>query len=332
MGKKPGIKKRKPSKYAEFMHALKVRTPKYKFAVEVGGDPSAPCVLLIMGLGAQMLVWPNAFCKALIDAGFQVLRFDNRDIGKSSKVKHKNVLTERNQRLHRQLRLAAGFKLGLAHNDVPYDLYDMAEDVHQLLHVLDIAQCHVIGMSMGGMIAQILAADYPQRVLSLGLLSSSNNRAWSRLPHRKQIVSMLRSVPDKNDNEAAIAHTLATIERLAGKHFDASEAQRRAQLLHQRKYYPQGSARHMMAVMATGSLRKLNARIRQPTLVVHGREDSLIPPSHARSLARSIAQARLALIEDMGHDIPPALIEHLAALFIEHLHQAEYSIHDLCSK
>ncbi|UJF24394.1 alpha/beta fold hydrolase [Suttonella sp. R2A3] len=323
MGKTPGIKNRKPSKYAPFMQALKVRTPKYKFAVEIGGDPDAPCVLLIMGLGAQMLVWPNDFCQALIDAGFQVLRFDHRDSGKSSKYKHKKTLTERNQRLSRQLRLAAGFKLGLSQQDVPYDLYDMAEDVHQLLAVLNITRCHVIGMSMGGMIGQILAANYPQQVLSLGLLSSSNNQAWSRLPHYKQMLSMLARAPDKKDHDAAMAHTLATIERLAGAHYDAEEAQRRVQLLHQRKYYPQGSTRHMMAVLATGSLRKLNTHIKQPTLVVHGREDRLIPPSHGKNLERAIPQARLVLIEGMGHDIPQALVDQLAALFTQHLQEAQ---------
>ena len=165
------------------MQAAKVHTPKYKFYVEVGGDPTHPAIVLIMGLGAQSLVWPNEFCYALINAGFRVVRFDNRDIGKSSKLKHKKLTQAHNSPIYKA-KLLGRFGLGLPLKNLqtPYDLYDMAEDAYQLLKMLGIKKYFVIGQSMGGMIAQIMAVRYPHQVEKLGLLSTSNNRPFSRPP------------------------------------------------------------------------------------------------------------------------------------------------------
>lgn len=315
----------RPSKYADFMKAYKVRTPKYKFYVERGGDPQAPVILLIMGLGAQSLVWPNDFCQKLIEAGFHVIRFDNRDIGKSSKLKHKNKLTKQHQTFIQQLRLVSKFKLGInlpKRGDgipIPYDLFDMAEDTHQLLNALQIDHCHVLGMSMGGMIAQILAADYPERVLSLGLLATSNNRALLPVPKLTSLRQLTRPMPPKKDVEAVISHTVALLKEIGStQHFDESRARQKALLLYERRFYPKGTTRHLLAVMATGSLTQHNARTYQPTLVVHGSDDSLLSPSHGRAIAKAIPQARFELIEGLGHDIPNVFIPQLSGLFIEH--------------
>lgn len=321
-----------PSKYADFMKAYKVRTPKYKFYVERGGHPDAPVILLIMGLGAQSLVWPNDFCQRLIYAGFQVIRFDNRDIGKSSKIKHKNKLTKQHQTLAQQLRLISKFKLGInlpRRGDdipIPYDLFDMAEDTHQLLNALQIERCHVLGMSMGGMIAQILAADYPDRVISLGLLATSNNRALLPVPKLSSLRQLTRPAPPKKDVEAVISHTVALLKAIgSSEHFDETHARKRARLLYERRFYPKGTTRHLLAILATGSLTQHDARIHQPTLVVHGSDDSLLSPSHGRAIAKAIPQAHFELIDGLGHDLPPVFIPQLSALFIEHFNEARFS-------
>lgn len=332
----------KRSKYASFMQAYKVRTPKYKFYVERGGDPAAPVVLLIMGLGAQSLVWPNEFCRALIDAGFQVVRFDNRDCGKSSKLKHKNALTAQHLTLTRQLALLAKFKLGLqlpsparhhrgcddesTNNQlpIPYDLTDMAEDTYHLLNALQIDRCHLLGMSMGGMIAQILAAEHPERVISLGLLSTSNNRLLLPFPSLVILRKLLRTAPPKQDEEAVIAHSVAQIKAIgSAQYFDDRLAYQKARLLYNRRFYPKGVTRHLLAILATGSLRAYNARILAPTLVVHGNEDRLLPAAHGRDIAKAIANAKFELIEGLGHDLPNPLVPQISRLFITHFHSSQ---------
>lgn len=315
----------KPSPYADFMQSAKVRTPKYKFYVEIGGAPDAPTILLIMGLGAQCLVWHNDFCERLIQAGFRVIRFDNRDIGKSSKLKHKNALTHQlfspKQKYRTQLGLLAKYKFGLplASLTVPYDLYDMAEDVHQLMNVLAIKQCHIIGMSMGGMIAQILAAQQPDRVTKLGLLSTSNNRLFAQPPALSSLKTLLRPPPDKQEKHALYQHLVTSLKTIASpSYFDEQQTYEKVRLLTERKYYPKGQKRQLLAVLATGSLVAVNKTISQPTLIVHGAADSLIPPSHAKSLAKHIRHSKLVIIQSLGHDIPQALAVALAELFIDH--------------
>lgn len=345
---------KKPSKYADFMHAYKVCTPKYKFYVERGGEPSAPAIVLIMGLGAQFLVWPNEFCLALIDAGFQVIRFDNRDIGKSSKIKHKNELTKLHQSHLKRLHLLSQYKLGvnvlqyipnavpkrlprfvhqalqqvneLHQLPVPYDLYDMAEDVNQLLNALQIERCHLLGMSMGGMIAQIFAANYAHRVISLGLLSTSNNRALLPPPTLKSLRLLTRTAPSRDDGsidiDASINHTVELLKIIGSPdHFDEHWLREKTRQLHERRFYPKGTTRQLLAILATGSLTKLNTHIHQPTLIVHGKKDTLLPPAHAKALHKAIPNARLHLIDELGHDIPPALSVPLSELFVAHFLQ-----------
>lgn len=319
--------KTKPSKYADFMQAHKVRTPKYKFYVERGGNQQDPIILLIMGLGAQSLVWSNVFCKRLIDSGFQVIRFDNRDIGKSSKLKHKNQLTKQHQTLSKKLRLLSRYKLGLPlkidAESIPYTLFDMTEDVHQLLNALDIERCHVLGMSMGGMIAQILAANYPNRVTALGLLATSNNRPFLPPPKIDALRALTKPIPDNKDPKVIIDNNLNLLKTIGSPDFfDENRALRRTKLLYKRRFYPKGTSRQLLAVLATGSLVEIDHKIKQPTLIVHGTHDRLLPPAHGQSLAKTIAHSEFKLISGLGHDIPYPLARYLADLFSEHFNKS----------
>lgn len=320
---KPYQIKSKPSKYAEFMQAYKIKTPKYKFYLERGGHKEDPIILLIMGLGAQSLVWSNVFCKRLIESGFQVIRFDNRDIGKSSKLKHKNKLTKDYQTIGKQLKLLSKFKLGLPlkldETAIPYTLFDMGEDVNQLLNALDIEQCHVLGMSMGGMIAQIMAAKYPHRVSKLGLLATSNNKPFLPAPKFDALRALTKPMPDNKDPEVIIENNIHLYRTIGSPDFfDENRAKRRAKLLFERRFYPKGVSRQLLAVLATGSLVELDRLIKQPTLIVHGTHDRLLPPAHGQSLAKTISHANFKLIPGLGHDIPYPLARYLADLFAEH--------------
>lgn len=325
---KPYQIKTKPSKYAYFMQAYKIKTPKYKFYLERGGKKEDPIILLIMGLGAQSLVWSNVFCKRLIDSGFQVIRFDNRDIGKSSKLKHKNKLTKEYQALSKKLKLLSRFKLGLPVNidsdSTPYTLYDMSEDVNQLLNALQIEQCHVLGMSMGGMIAQILAAQYPHRVLGLGLLATSNNRPFLPPPKLDALRALTKPAPDNKNPETIIDNNLHLLRTIGSPDFfDENRALMRTQLLYKRRFYPKGVSRQLLAILATGSLVDINRAIKQPTLIVHGSHDRLLPPAHGQSLAKTISQAEFKLIPGLGHDIPYPLARYLADLFATHFKKTQ---------
>lgn len=310
----------KPSKHADFMQSAKVRTPKYKFYVEIGGESHHPTIVLIMGLGAQSLVWRNEFCYALIQAGFQVIRFDNRDIGKSSKLKHKKLTPAHDSPLYKA-KLLGKFGLGLPLKNIetPYDLYDMAEDVYQLLKILNIPKYHIIGQSMGGMIAQIMAVRYPHQVQKLGLLSTSNNRPFSRPPALSALRAFSQPLPNTEDTQILTEQFVQSIKTIASpQYFDEDEAKQKAEKLLKRRFYPKGTRRQLLAILATGSLVKIDRHIHQPTLIVHGKQDKLIPYTHAYSLAKHIPHSRLVVRDDLGHDLPLPLVEKLAGYFIQH--------------
>ncbi|SUD90716.1 alpha/beta fold hydrolase [Psychrobacter phenylpyruvicus] len=315
--------KTKPSKYAHFMQAYKIKTPKYKFYLERGGDEGDPIILLIMGLGAQSLVWSNLFCQQLISSGYQVIRFDNRDIGKSSKLKHKNKLTKEYKSVSKKLALLSRFKLGLPihieEDSIPYTLFDMTEDVHQLLNALQIEKCYVIGMSMGGMIAQILAAEHPDRVEKLGLLATSNNKPFLPPPRIDALRALTKPIPQSKDATEVIENNLHLQRVIASPDFfDEKRALKRTKLLYKRRFYPKGVSRQLLALLATGSLVDIDKKIKQPTLIVHGSKDRLLPPAHGHSLSRTIPHADFRLIPGLGHDIPDTLARYLADLFAEH--------------
>ena len=279
--------------------------------VEIGGDPEHPAILLIMGLGAQLLFWPDFFCKSLIDQGFRVIRFDNRDIGLSTKVRHQGP------RLN-TLKLMGRFVLGLTNQGAAYDLYDMADDASLLIDRLGLQHVNVIGASMGGMIAQILTAKYPEKVNKLSLLFTSNNQPFLPPPFPKQLFSLIGR-PASNDEQGIINHSLKVFHTIGSPgYINQIEVMQTARKLYRRSYHPAGVLQQFLAILCTGSLLQLDRQIQKPTLVVHGSKDRLLPWSHGKAISKAIQGATFELVEGMGHDIPAHFIPHLAELFAKH--------------
>ena len=300
------------SPYTHFMQETKVDLGNgIQLHVEAGGDPEHPAVLLVMGLGAQMLFWPDFFYKSLIDQGYYVIRFDNRDIGLSSKIRHKG------QRLN-TFKLMGRFAVGLQNQGSAYTLFDMADDVALLIERLGLKNPHIIGASMGGMIAQILAAKHADKIGKLGLLFTSNNQPLLPPPFPKQLFSLIGK-PDSRDEEGIVSHSLKVFNIIGSPgYINQVDALQTARKLYQRSYYPAGVLQQFLAILCTGSLLQLDKQIQQPTLVVHGSRDRLLPPSHGKAVAKAIPAAKFELIHGMGHDIPPHFIPQLSSLFAHH--------------
>jgi pimeloyl-ACP methyl ester carboxylesterase len=271
---------------------------------ETFGDPSDPPALLVMGLGTQMLAWDADFCMRLAERGLHVVRFDNRDIGRST---HLSAPPPTIAKLLRRSRAAAA-----------YTLADMAEDAAGLLRELDLSPAHVIGASMGGMIAQTLAARHPQRVRSLvSIMSNTGSRVWGQ-PSLRTYAVLLRRAPAGRD--AYIAH----IERVfaaigsTGLPRDMEEIRALAAASYDRDHDPDGPGRQLAAIIASGNRAAELRRITAPTLVVHGKADPLVAYSGGRATARLIPGAKMMGVEGMGHDLPravwPRLIDAIAAL------------------
>lgn len=275
------------------------------------GDETAPAFLLIMGLGAQMLLWPEEFCRQLVQKGYRVIRFDNRDIGLSSKIKIKSAP------MHDLLRMGR-FSLGLK-SPSPYTLYDMAADAIGLLDYLGIKKAHVAGASMGGMIAQILAGEYPHRVQSLAVIFSSTNQALLPPPKPSAIAPLMKG-PGKDATEAQlVAHSVKLFNIIGSPAYPAPHAEREAfaRRLYQRSYHPAGVKRQFMAILSSGSLRQVAKKIRTSTVVIHGDKDPLVRPLCGRAVAWAIRDARLHMLPGMGHDLPPELFPRISDLLNE---------------
>ena len=266
------------------------------------GSDQAPPVLLIMGLGAQMTRWRPEFCEALAARGFRVIRFDNRDAGLSTHLVEAGVPD--------LAAVAAAMQKG-EKPDVPYTLSDMAADAVGLLDALGIARAHIVGASMGGMIAQLVAADHPGHTLSLtSIMSTTGNPSLPRATPEAMAVLTNRP-PHPSDEEAYLKHSVAAARVTGSPAYPADEAVLRAQSLAdvKRCYEPTGFARQIAAVTATGDRRaKLNT-ITAPTVVVHGAADPLVPVQGGHDTAENIPGAELVIIPGMGHDLPPVLYD-----------------------
>ena len=285
---------------------------------ETFGDPSHPALLLIMGLGCQLVVWPLPLCEALAAAGFHVIRFDNRDIGLSEKIKG-----ARDPQLFKNVLRA---KLGLKVQS-PYLLKDMALDSIGLLDALGIAKAHVVGLSMGGMIAQTLALDHASRLLSLTSIMSTSGNA--KLPQAKlKVQRRLIRRPNGRDRAALIEHGTETWQVLASPKAIPPEAERRAlaTLSVDRSIYPRGYLHQLLAILASGSRHRRLPEITLPTLVVHGEDDPLVPVAAAYEQARLIPGAQLEVLPAMGHDLPTPLLPRIAALITRHAQRATHSL------
>jgi pimeloyl-ACP methyl ester carboxylesterase len=261
---------------------------------ETFGAATAPPLLLIMGLGSQMLLWDDAFCEQLAARGFRVIRFDNRDIGRSSQLKGQPTPT-RWQLLRRSSAGAA------------YALEDMASDSVGLLDALEIDAAHVVGASMGGMIAQLVAIHHPDRVLSLVSIMSTTGNPRVGKPQPKMMLRLMRKA--RREREAYIADHLETYRAIGSKGYDFEEdyKRERAGRLFERGVYPAGSARQLWAVASAGDRTTDLASVGAPTTVIHGDADPLVDISGGRATAEAIPDARLVIFPGMGHDLPRAL-------------------------
>ncbi len=304
-----------PSPYLDLMQQTTVKVGDLNFHVEIGGKEDAPVIMLIMGLGAQMLLWREWFCKGLIDAGYRVIRFDNRDIGLSSKMRVKSPRMN-------EVKLMARFTLGLKTEGALYNLYDLADDAKGILDALGIEKAHVIGASMGGMIGQILTARYPEKVESLGLLFTSNNRAFLPPPFPKQF-NALTGRPASQNEEDLMKHSLRLFEAIGTPNQSSVESKLEfSRMLFRRSYSPAGVMRQYLGVLSTGSLTAEDAKIKVPTVVLHGSLDRLLPPSHGRATAKAIKGSTFHLISGMAHDIPESFTPLLVKLFTQNMKAA----------
>ncbi|HEY4344760.1 MAG TPA: alpha/beta hydrolase [Parvibaculum sp.] len=269
------------------------------------GPEARETILLIMGLGAQLTQWPLELCEDLVTRGYRVIRFDNRDAGLSSRFERDRAFALTDAFFS----LAAGKPAF-----VLYSLGDMAADAVGLLDALGIEKAHIVGASMGGMIAQLVAAEYPERTLSLtSIMSSSGNPL---LPHPKSRVlgMMMSPAPHASNRQAVIARGIKTYETIGSPGFPTDEETLRAWVTRDaaRAYHPAGVMRQMAAVLTNGDRRPKLRKIVAPTVVLHGGDDPLVPFAAGEDTAANIEGAELRIVEGMGHDMPLALIGTIA--------------------
>jgi pimeloyl-ACP methyl ester carboxylesterase len=270
---------------------------------ETFGDPGDPPMLLIMGLGTQMVAWPDDFCTELAEHGFYVIRHDNRDIGRSTHLDWAKRPTTL-QLLKRDRNAAA------------YTLEDMAGDSVGVLDELGIEQAHIVGASMGGMIAQTIAIRYPERVLSLVSIMSNTGGLWNGQPALSLYIALITPAPRERD--AFIQHAIDLFARIGGSGFppDIEDLGVMATRSYDRGHDPRGSQRQLAAIVAGRDRRPQLRRLHVPTTVIHGTEDKLVRPSGGRATARAIPGAHLVEIEGMGHGLPrgawPQIVDAIA--------------------
>jgi len=285
-----------------------------RLAYDEFGHTNDPAILLVMGLGTQMIAWPEAMCEALAERGFRVIRFDNRDIGLSQQIEPKRPVN--------LFKLILRNRLGLSIR-VPYSLRDMAADAIGILDFLEIDKAHWVGASMGGMISQVIAAEYPDRSLSLtSIMSTSGN---PELPQASlRIAKQLLMRPDRRNEKAYLKHSLETWAIIGSPDFPPKQEELSERILAslRRSYSPNGYAHQVAAIMKSGDRRHLLRKIKVPTQVIHGKADVLVPVEGGIDTAKNIKQAKLELIEGMGHDLPRQLIPRFVELIIENCMQA----------
>jgi pimeloyl-ACP methyl ester carboxylesterase len=264
------------------------------------GDANDPAVLMIMGLGAQLLLWRTDFCEKLVDQGLRVIRYDNRDVGLSTKITGRHTGAALAPRMVRSF-------LGLRSPAV-YTLEDLADDAAALLDHLKIDTAHVVGASMGGMIGQVFAARHRVRTKTLAIIFSSNNQPLLPPPGVRQLLAILQK--PKDATREAIVENAIRVTRITGSPgYPATEDRIRAEAIegYDRSYYPAGVGRHFAAILGSGSLLRYDKQINVPTVVIHGKADRLMRPFGGRAIARAINSARLVLFDGMGHDLPREL-------------------------
>jgi pimeloyl-ACP methyl ester carboxylesterase len=280
---------------------------------EIFGDADAEPMLLIMGLGAQMIHWDDDFCRQLAARGFRVIRFDNRDIGKSSKMSGGKRLGPVELLKLRFLKIPVA---------APYTLRDMAEDVIGLMDTLGIKSAHLVGASMGGMIAQEIAILFPQRLRSLTSIMSTTGDPKVPPPTREAAAVLM--APPPATREEYFERYAQTWKVLRAGSFPQDEAldRARAERTFERGLNPAGVGRQFRAILASGSRKQRLASVKAPTLVIHGTVDPLVRPEAGKDTAASIPGAKLLMIEGMGHALPIPMWPQIIDAIDKHAHAA----------
>lgn len=277
---------------------------------ESHGDPANETMLLVMGLGAQLTLWPDDFVEALVQRGYHVVRYDNRDIGLSQKMEGARAPGIRMQLLRKLIGFPAR---------VPYTLSDMADDGIGLMDALEIERAHVVGASMGGMIAQLMAVSYGERMHSLtSVMSTTGN---PRLPRAdKEAIAALTAPLPSLAEEDVIAHGLNIREKIGSPGYPGTPERRLDVVVKnvRRSVYPPGLPRQLAAIIDDGDRRARLAHITTPTLVLHGEHDPLVKLEAGKDTAKHIPGAKLVTIPGWGHDLPSELVDQLADYIADH--------------
>jgi pimeloyl-ACP methyl ester carboxylesterase len=280
---------------------------------EIFGDADAEPMLLIMGLGAQMIHWDDDFCGQLAGRGFRVIRFDNRDIGQSGKLTGGKRLTPLELLKLRFLKIPVA---------APYKLSDMAQDVIGLMDALKIKSAHLVGASMGGMIAQEIAITFPERVRSLtSIMSTTGNPKVPQPTREAAAMLMAPPVTTKDEYLERFAQTWKIL-RVGSFPEDEARDRSRAERTFERGLNPAGVGRQLRAILASGSRKERLGSVKAPTLVIHGTVDPLVRPEGGKDTAASIPGAKLLMIEGMGHALPIPMWPQIIDAIDEHAHAA----------
>ena len=274
------------------------------------GDPGDPPMLLIQGLGMQMIGWPEEFCEQLAAEGLHVVRYDNRDVGHSTHLESVSPPG---------LRQLATRRFG----SDQYSLADMADDAALLLDELEMAPAHVVGISLGGMIAQTLAARHPEKVRTLTSMLSTTGHRLKGQPALGMLRLLLKQAPEERD--AFVEHVTKVFEAIGSRDMprDTDEVRELAGRSYDRGTDPAGSGRQLAAILRSGNRTKEVRRINVPTLVIHGSQDKLVRPSGGKATAKAVPDARLELIDGMGHDLPRAAWPRLGDGIAAHARRAD---------
>ena len=280
---------------------------------ETMGSPADPPVLLVMGFGAQMITWTDSFCRGLVDQGLFVIRFDNRDCGLSTKLD--GVVADPDA-------VMAAVLTGQPAPSVPYTLSDMADDAFGLLTHLGLDTAHIVGASMGGMIVQTMAIEHPERVRSLTSIMSMTGEFEYGSPTPEAGAVLLSPPPTERD--AYIDYSVKYAVWQSKRYFSAERNRIEAARSYDRSFYPEGSARQLAAIYASGSRAEGLKALTVPTLVIHGTDDTLLPPEGGRRTAELVPNSTLLMVADMGHDSPEPLDGLLTGAIGAHVKLVEW--------
>jgi pimeloyl-ACP methyl ester carboxylesterase len=286
-----------------------VKANNIEIVYDTFGEQSDPPLLLIMGLSAQMIRWEEPFCEQLASQGFWVIRFDNRDVGLSTKFDDAGVPDI--------MGLVGAAMQGKA-IESPYSLQDMAADAIGLLDALEVESAHVVGASMGGMIAQIIATEYPERVRTLTSIMSTTNDP--QLPQPTSEATSILVAPPPSSREMYIENSINASRVMHGPIFPINEdlVKEQAGISFDRSFYPAGGARQLAAILAVGDRTQALGKVKTPTLVIHGDADPLVPLESGKATANAIKESELLIIEGMGHSIPIEVAPKIIDAIVSH--------------